>query len=208
MNAMDDSARQGNASTVPCSIACTGCGYDLRGLYVGNRCPECARDVRASVPSCPRCSASRGEVVALDIFEGLEGAWTCELCGGMAFDKEGLSKTLTSRDRTAPRTSHARVHDLEVQGRVLCGRCKSACRQISIGDGIIIDRCTKCMLVWVDKGELAPLAAFVKKHAGGSHVPPRVDLLLDRPRDIGAATGKRTAIGIALEVLSCVFLWL
>lgn len=47
------------------ALRCRGCGYDLSGLRIGDKCPECAARIETSLPPLPRNGHAVGGLVSL-----------------------------------------------------------------------------------------------------------------------------------------------
>src|SRR5262245_2317173 len=173
-------------SNVGVSVACGGCGYDLRGLPVTGVCPECGRPVAAAVPACPRCDRMHRRVVALETHKGAGTThWRCPICHGLGFEPGQLRRVIEQeREKDALPEPEARVYDLDSARGGWCSRCSLEMSSIFINDAVLIDRCGRCGFEWVDEGELIAVVRFTRSNVGLEPVPKDIDALLGRPEQL------------------------
>src|SRR5262245_3938729 len=100
---------------------------------------------------CPRCSLGLelGEVA------GLAGH-VCAQCGGVALSFEGI-------EGEAPKVLRALEKRLSKGDAPRPNRCPSCLARVSavpFAEGMSLDACAKCQLVWLDQGELQALAGL------------------------------------------------
>jgi Zn-finger nucleic acid-binding protein len=202
-------------ATITDPVACVSCTYNLAGLDVDGRCPECGTAISASHPLCPRChEVSAAPVALLRIEESSRAYWCCPVCGGLGFDPGQLARTISSRPVTvdADPTLPA-VHVVEHQAPISCGRCRAPSTSFSIDAATVIDRCERCRMVWVDRSELPALVQYIRRIIGVRDIPPRLEDLLENPAAMrGAVQGRERlhdgSIGAAeliLTILAAVF---
>ena len=112
------------------------------------------------------------------------GSFRCGHCGGTAFERDMLRRAVGDMPRrTSPRDS---VFDLTATMGVACTRCATPMQSIVIDARTLIDRCHGCGLIWVDVGELAPLAEFVHRNLSGARPPANFEEILAHPSELRA----------------------
>ncbi len=164
-------------SVIQASFPCSTCGYDLRGLSVAGKCPECGTDVVKTNPECPRCGMFR---IALECSRETPGVWRCVECTGIAFERGALRKSLTDASGSSSGMTGGPV-ELVAQTSVSCGRCRVAMTSIMVGGTLMIDRCGTCGLTWLDAGEFSAVAAYVKGITGNRQIPTNLERVLHDP---------------------------
>ena len=197
-------------STVSAHVKCLTCGYDLCGLDIAGKCPECATAVVASNPECPRCVKESGRRVSLHFSENSPGAWTCGQCQGVGFEAGFLQKALQDK-RSGGLYSTPRIAELLSQTAVMCGHCRTPAASIIVNRNVMFERCEKCGFVWLDAQELEALAAYLKTAIGDRAVPPRVEAVIGDPVALRKATESRASRAgefAALAIFEIVFAWL
>ena len=118
---------------------------------------------------CPSCGAS--SMRSID-YEGVT-VETCDSCGGFWLDEPELRIINAVREKKFDReTCNAIANQNGVQGVRLadvdrdltCPKCGGETDAVNFGGntGIIIDRCTSCGGMWLDKGELANIQRVVE----------------------------------------------
>jgi Zn-finger nucleic acid-binding protein len=99
--------------------------------------------------------------------------------------------------RPPPAPSSA-AYDLTTAVGVDCTRCDAPMQSIVVDARTLIDRCRGCGLIWIDAGELAPLAGFVRRNLGNARPPSDFEELLaspDRLREHAARAERRAETG-------------
>lgn len=162
------------------SVACISCGYELRGLRVDGRCPECGEAIARSCRPCPRCeSGPLGAAVLREDRAGGADSLVCPQCRGRGFEASHLRAMLDRFSATPVTPSGGRmVHDFDAQAPVNCARCSHECRGIWVNHAVRIDRCGECGFIWIDRDEWAGVLSYVQRCTGGQPVPHRIELLL------------------------------
>ena len=106
---------------------------------------------------CPVCRRTLRAAILDDRFR----VDTCERCGGILVDREAFADTLMAKRRAAvtPAIVPPPVGEHEMERRVACPACtKTMITDWYYGPGhVILDRCVKCDLVWMDGGEFRTL---------------------------------------------------
>lgn len=107
--------------------------------------------------SCPVCGRPMRDAI-LDDRCRID---TCERCAGILIRREAFAQTLMAKRRAAvtPAILPPPVGSRDMERRVACPSCGT--KMITdwyYGPGhVIIDRCVKCDLVWLDGGEFKTL---------------------------------------------------
>jgi Zn-finger nucleic acid-binding protein len=166
---------------------CRECGYDLRGLTPDGLCPECGKPIALTVPPCPRCLLNDDDPVALTRLPSSSiGTWSCERCAGIGFEKNRLREIAAHLER--PKFAPAKaVYDLVAQSAVTCTRCRIPMESIVIDTATLIDRCRHCGMIWLDFGELKPLAAYLRRNLGDAPPPRNLEEMLGNPKALREA---------------------
>ncbi len=140
-------------------------------MFAGSRfCAHCgAEATRERVEEdnplkCPRC---REDMQALRL--GITTARECAQCGGLWLDPESLQKLANAREESAGVVSElaARVPlntaPPDVVRYIPCPRCDKLMNRSNFArsSGVILDVC-KAHGVWLDRGELQRVLAFVE----------------------------------------------
>jgi Zn-finger nucleic acid-binding protein len=118
--------------------------------------------------NCPNCKRP----LKLTSYEGI-GIETCEACGGAWLDAPELGKIVALRQvkfSENERQSIAKAAAIRgvvlssVDRNLVCPKCGGTTDPVNFGGdtGIIIDRCTKCQGMWLDKGELEKIELLVE----------------------------------------------
>jgi Zn-finger nucleic acid-binding protein len=122
--------------------------------------PEGVRVVNArddDARSCPVC----GRSLRAAILDDRARIDVCERCSGILIQREVFAETLMARRRAAvtPAIVPSPVDADEMERRVACPSCaKTMITDWYYGPGhVIIDRCVRCDLVWLDGGEFKTL---------------------------------------------------
>ncbi len=121
---------------------------------------------------CARCG-SRG-LLAHDL-EGCE-VHVCTECGGLWIGADAFREAIRKPPPAAMKSSETPVSDTPVWGEssLSCPGCGRTMKKgvYSYSSGIVIDRCESCGGIWLDRGELARIRAFVNWE------PPRERVLM------------------------------
>lgn len=114
------------------------------------------------VPNCPRCK----EKLSPHALEELE-VEVCTLCGGLWIGSNQFREAVKK-----PPPKGMGNDQEESIGKALWEESKLACPRCGLlmskgryaySSGVIIDRCQNCGGIWLDRGELARLRAFVNR---------------------------------------------
>lgn len=181
------------AGEVPGSVRCVACGYDLVGLGLEGRCPECGKGVQASVRACPRCPGS-----VLGRVESMRGrCMGCDACGGLGFERGDLRRTVEPMSREIRRAIVRGPVELTHQHAAACRRCGVPMAPARVASDILIDRCLGCGFVWVDAGELGHVVEFAARLVRSSGAIPReFEELMHDPESLRrAAAGSARGAG-------------
>jgi hypothetical protein len=117
---------------------------------------------------CPRCHTS---LTSVD-YQGVH-IETCPACGGDWLDAGELKSIVKARQTRfsdqeclalAKATRITRVDLTKLNRHLTCPRCGGTTNPINYGDdtGLIIDQCTQCRGVWLDRGELEKIQELVQ----------------------------------------------
>lgn len=175
--------RMGDLAEIAGRTLCVSCGYDLRGLSVAGKCPECGTEASRSVPQCPRCGESGESVIALACEQEHPGVWTCGRCGGIGLEPGKLRRTLHEWQPPGGRAV-LQPPDLSGQTVVKCGRCRTTADSFMVAGTIMVDRCGSCGFLWLDANEFESVATYLKNMAGSRPLPSNVDAMLHDPAAI------------------------
>jgi hypothetical protein len=118
--------------------------------------------------NCPNCKTP----LKLVGYEGI-GVETCEACGGEWLDAPELAKILAlrkvkftekERQEVAEATTIMGVRLASVDRNLVCPKCGATTDPVNYGGdtGIIIDRCTSCGGIWLDKDELEKVQQVIE----------------------------------------------
>ncbi len=183
-------------------------GWEVNQLPDPN-CPSKSSPLGAR---CPRCQ----EKLSPHAMEGF-ALQVCTLCGGLWIGLEEFKEALKKRPPESL-GNHQQRGDTALalweEGKLacpLCGLSMSKGRYAYSSD-VIIDRCEHCGGIWLDRGELARLRAFV-------HRPVPEDRLLMAQMEAQAlkkkaqarelsqarATGAGASLGEILRILKEIF---
>ena len=117
---------------------------------------------------CPHCEAD----LRTDFYEGI-AIETCDHCGGEWIDSGELGKIVRLREekfdpelrRAIAESTTIKPVALEKLDRDLqCPKCGGETDALNYGGdtGIIVDRCTDCHGIWLDRGELEKVQMVIE----------------------------------------------
>jgi|CXWL01.1.fsa_nt_gi Zn-finger nucleic acid-binding protein len=117
---------------------------------------------------CPNCQASLKTIT----YEGIH-IETCAGCGGEWLDAEELGHIARAREiRFSPEewravTATAKITGVKIKDHdrdLKCPKCGGMTDAVNYGgdSGIIVDRCTSCHGIWLDKAELEGVQLLVE----------------------------------------------
>lgn len=117
---------------------------------------------------CPGCKAALKSIA----YEGIH-LETCDGCGGEWLDAEELGHIARAREtRFTPEERRAVAAAAKITGvkikdhdrDLACPKCGGTTDAINYGgdSGVIIDRCTSCHGIWLDKAELEAVQLLVE----------------------------------------------
>ncbi len=108
---------------------------------------------------CPKCGGDRFE--AIDTAEGVELDF-CADCGGVLFDAREVAEYF-ELDRDIPDLKA--VKDKAAWSGIECPKCEGRWAELPYrdGDDLLIDLCTTCGVIWLDKGEFPKLEALAAR---------------------------------------------
>lgn len=102
---------------------------------------------------CPKCEA--GTTMQPETFEGIEIEW-CPRCEGILLDQGELKRLIAAR--AGDRVDDPAFSDLSDEMDVKTAHC-SACNEdmdnLLMPEGVCLDVCPSCKVVFLDQGELA-----------------------------------------------------
>lgn len=118
---------------------------------------------------CPRC---QGELKEIE-YEGIL-VDTCEQCEGEWLDKDEISSINEAREAVFSEEEKAKVKGAQkvvttevkqLEKQLICPHCNVPLMRLNYAytTGIIIDRCTKCKGIWLDKDELEHIQIVVEE---------------------------------------------
>jgi Zn-finger nucleic acid-binding protein len=197
-----------NQGVIGLSVRCVKCGYDLRGLSIAGKCPECGSLITRTIPKCPRCfQQGKGSVALRGEPTTMSGVWSCSACAGLGLDAGELRRML-GPGRGIPPVQEPRLAEVEAGRPVVCGHCDHPATAIRIGETVTIDRCQACGFVWLDAGELPAVVEFVHRLARGWSLPEDVEALLTSPGELAkriALQPRTGAAGLAIaEIIGAI----
>jgi len=105
---------------------------------------------------CPKCGGDRFDI--LDTSEGVELDF-CPDCGGVLFDAREVAEYF-ELDRDIP--DLGAVKEAATWSGIDCPKCGGRWVELpyKAGDDLLIDLCSKCGVIWLDKGEFPKLEAI------------------------------------------------
>ena len=117
---------------------------------------------------CPNCQSHLQTIN----YEGIS-IESCEKCGGEWLDHTEIGKIVRIREvRFDPEKRRAIAESTTIMGVVLqdvdrdvkCPKCGGTTDAVNYGGdtGIIIDRCTACLGIWLDAGELETIQMVIE----------------------------------------------
>jgi len=116
---------------------------------------------------CPRCGADLKEIV----YEGVL-IDNCPNCGGNWLDKGEITTIIKKREVTFSQEEIEQVKQeknkiFEVKQPsqpLICPKCSNEMQQLNYAysTGVIIDRCSNCGGIWLDKGELEKIQIIME----------------------------------------------
>lgn len=132
-------------------------------MYCGTDLPGGAPQI---VRSCPRCAiAMQLQQVKAYVID------TCANCGGMFFDASEFERTALGYQANIERVltrGRTDQHDGVAGQALACPGCQTPMDTFRV-DGpqrFLVDRCGKCKGLWLDRGEVQPVRAFVLRVSG------------------------------------------
>ena len=108
---------------------------------------------------CPKCGSD--VLSTIDTSEGVELDF-CADCGGVLFDAKEVAEYF-ELDRDIP--DLRAVKDNAKWSGIDCPKCDGKWVELpyKAGEGLLIDLCTTCGVIWLDKGEFPKLEAIASK---------------------------------------------
>lgn len=105
---------------------------------------------------CPKCGSERFE--AIDTAEGVELDF-CADCGGVLFDAREVAEYF-ELDRDIPDLKAVKA--AAKWSGIVCPKCGGKWAELpyKAGEDLLIDLCTGCGVIWLDKGEFPKLEAI------------------------------------------------
>jgi len=119
---------------------------------------------------CPRCAGVLNTIiyegVAVDVCQGCDGVW---LDGGeISLINQAREVEFSKEEREAVKKLRAQVQPgfRPSQKPIICPRCDAALDALNYAysTGIMIDHCSKCDGLWLDKGELEQIQIVVEEY--------------------------------------------
>jgi Zn-finger nucleic acid-binding protein len=103
---------------------------------------------------CPKCrDCEMGE----EVFEGIT-IDRCPTCRGIFLDHAELSMVLRAKlGAVVDAISLADAQEVRDEAEATCGRCDAKMTSVRLKDGLRIERCGRCLGLFLDEGELATL---------------------------------------------------
>jgi len=114
---------------------------------------------------------------------------TCRHCQGMGLNRGALRQVVKANESERLIDKPGTI-DLNLSLGVDCGRCQHRMQGVSAGTQALIDRCTHCGFIWIDKGELPAIVDTVRRHMRGHTPPDNLDELLHNPEAMRRAGEK------------------
>lgn len=168
-------------------MKCANCGAPLRvHPQSGHFACEYCRSSQAPPPSpdgvrwlgpasegwrCPLCSESLHRIGIDDRYQGHQ----CPNCQGLLLARPRFGEAVHSRRRYAggpPDPLRTPDRD-ELHRRVRCPSCGKHMDTHPYQDGVlVVDTCSACNLIWLDRGELARAVNAPGRDRGVGHTPP------------------------------------
>ena len=113
--------------------------------------------------ACPRCKDRELQDHRLEEWE----VRVCRACGGLWLGAEAFRKASKKRPPASldPKAVEADRRAVWEESPLGCPECRKPMRksQYSYSSGILIDRCEVCGGIWLDRGELGKIRAFVNQ---------------------------------------------
>lgn len=121
------------------------------------------------------CSRCKDRELQAHHLEGWK-VYVCTECGGLWIGADAFREAIRKPPPAAATSSEISASQAAVWGEsaLSCPRCKRKMKKgvYSYSSGVIIDRCESCSGIWLDRGELAKIRAFVNRE------PPRERILM------------------------------